>query len=114
MMVSGESTRVGKGGKFYSPQSVSNDHHVFVRAERNLLAAILCRAIGDIYGDAQVSNPNMVSAKSWIYAKINIKEDFSFGWVAHHLDLDPYALQHMIRSLEYDPEKLEKCIARIR
>lgn len=63
------------------------------KPERNLLSAIMARAICDAFGDAHCEGHFTRNAKRWIFAPINEKKPFSFGWVAAHLNLDSKDLQ---------------------
>jgi hypothetical protein len=85
-----------------------------VKPERNLLAAVLARAICDAFGSAQCDRHVVRSAKQWLYGALTPTRAFSFAWVAQHLDLDPIALQHTLRSYEGDPEMLQERLSLLR
>ncbi len=79
-----------------------------VKPERNLLSAVLARAICDAFGSAQCDRHVVRSARQWLFGALTPTRAFSFAWVAQHLDLDPIALQTSLRSYESDPEKLNE------
>jgi len=81
-----------------------------VKPERNLLAAILARAICDAFGSAHCERHHVRSARQWIFTKINVKKPFAFGWVAQHLNIDPAMLQKMLRDNQNDPESMDRMI----
>lgn len=82
-----------------------------VKPERNLLAAVLSRAICDAFGTAHCERHIVRSARSWIFGKLTPKEPFSFAWVALHLDLDPVELQVSLHDYEDDPESIQDRLA---
>lgn len=69
-----------------------------VKPERNLLAAIMARAICDAFGTAHCERHLVRSARCWLFAEINLKRPFSFGWVCRELDLNPNELQDKLRA----------------
>ena len=79
-----------------------------VKPERNLLAAVLARAICDAFGSAHCDRHIVPSARQWLLGKLNPKRPFSFAWVALHLDLDPVSLQHSLRTYEKDPDDIQE------
>lgn len=79
-----------------------------VKAERNLLAAVLARAICDAFGTAHCERHIVRSARQWLFGKLTPKEPFSFAWVALHLDLEPLALQDSLRQYEGNPEEIQE------
>ena len=79
-----------------------------VKPERNLLAAVLARAICDAFGSAQCDRHVVRSARQWLFGSLTPTRAFSFAWVAQHLDLDPIALQHTLRSYESNPDVLHE------
>ena len=79
-----------------------------VKAERNLLAAVLARAICDAFGTAHCERHIVRSARQWLFGKLTPKRSFSFAWVALHLDLDPIALQDSLRQYEGNPEEIQQ------
>lgn len=86
-----------------------------VKSERNLLAAILARAISDLYGSAYTDPQTIRSADIWLNPlTIDIQEPFSFGWVATHLDLDPHILRSKLNEYHKTPELMEKCLSFLR
>ena len=67
--------------------------------ERNLLLAILERAILDFVGNDQ---KEMKLAENWIFGdegEDENSEEFSFPWICHHLDLDRVKISEIIRSM---------------
>lgn len=85
-----------------------------VKPERNLLAAVLARAICDAFGSAQCDRHIVRSARQWLFGILTPTRAFSFAWVAQHLDLDPVALQHTLRSYEGSPEMLQERLSLLR
>lgn len=79
-----------------------------VKPERNLLAAVLARAICDAFGSAQCDRHIVRSARQWLFGALTPTKAFSFAWVAQHLDLEPIALQQTLRSYECNPEVLNE------
>lgn len=82
-----------------------------IKPERNLLAAVLARAICDAFGTAHCERHVVRSARQWIFGKLTPKEPFSFAWVALHLDLDPLELQNSLRDYEDHPEGIQDRLA---
>jgi hypothetical protein len=85
-----------------------------VKAERNLLAAVLSRAICDAFGTAHCERHVVRSARQWLFGKLTPKKPFSFAWVALHLDLDPIALQETLRGYERMPEEFQERLTLLR
>ena len=85
-----------------------------VKAERNLLAAVLARAICDAFGTAHCERHVVRSARQWLFGKMTPKVPFSFAWVAMHLDLDPVELQKTLRQYEDFPEDIQVRLALLR
>lgn len=85
-----------------------------VKPERNLLAAVLARAICDAFGSAQCDRHVVRSARQWLFGKLTPTRAFSFAWVAQHLDLDPVALQHTLRGYESNPVTLQERLSLLR
>ncbi len=85
-----------------------------VKPERNLLAAVLARAICDAFGSAQCDRHVVRSARQWLFGKMTPTRAFSFAWVAQHLDLDPLALQHTLKGYEHNPDMLEERLSMLR
>ena len=85
-----------------------------VKPERNLLAAVLARAICDAFGSAQCDRHIVRSARQWLFGALTPTRVFSFAWVVQHLDLDPVALQHTLRSYEGNPEMLQERLSLLR
>jgi hypothetical protein len=85
-----------------------------VKPERNLLAAVLARAICDAFGTAHCERHVVRSARQWLFGKLAPKRPFSFAWVALHLDLDPISLQDSLRHYEGDPDAIQERLSLLR
>ena len=85
-----------------------------VKPERNLLAAVLARAICDAFGSAHCERHVVRSARQWLFGKVDASVPFSFAWVAMHLELDPVALQHTLRGYENNPEDIQERLSLLR
>lgn len=85
-----------------------------VKPERNLLAAVLARAICDAFGSAQCDRHVVRSARQWLFGALRPTRAFSFAWVSQHLDLEPGALQKTLRLYEGDPEILSERLSLLR
>jgi hypothetical protein len=85
-----------------------------VKPERNLLAAVLARAICDAFGTAHCERHVVRSARQWLFGKLTPKKAFSFAWVALHLDLDPVSLQESLRNYENNPEEIQERLTLLR
>jgi hypothetical protein len=85
-----------------------------VKPERNLLAAVLSRAICDAFGTAHCERHVTRSARQWIFGQLTPKVPFSFAWLALHLDLDPAGLQESLRDYEDNPEDIQDKLALLR
>lgn len=85
-----------------------------VKPERNLLAAVLARAICDAFGTAHCERHIVRSARQWLFGKLTPKKPFSFAWVALHLDLDPISLQESLRGYESKPEEIQERLTLLR
>lgn len=79
-----------------------------VKSERNLLAAVLARAICDAFGTAQCDRHVVRSARQWLFGPLTPTRAFSFAWVTQHLDLEPEELQESLKKYEGDPSVLEE------
>lgn len=79
-----------------------------VKPERNLLAAVLARAICDAFGSAQCDRHVVRSARQWLFGALTPTRAFSFAWVSQHLDLDPIALQQTLKAYEQNPDVLNE------
>ncbi len=100
--------------KFAPEREEDNEQVSLVKPERNLLAAVLARAICDAFGTAHCERHVVRSARQWLFGKMNAKKPFSFAWVCLHLDLDPISLQDCLRSYEGNPEKLQERLTLLR
>ena len=87
-----------------------NRKYYQIKPERNLLAAVLSRAICDAYGSTAVDRQTFKSAKKWLEGPIEKTKPFSFGWVASQLDLDPHSLRQVLFTYQLDPEKMQECL----
>ncbi len=85
-----------------------------IKPERNLLAAVLARAICDAFGSAQCDRHVVRSARQWLFGTLTPTRAFTFAWVAQHLDLDPIALQATLRGYEQNPEVLQERLSLLR
>jgi hypothetical protein len=85
-----------------------------VKPERNLLAAVLARAICDAFGSAQCDRHVVRSARQWLFGPLDSSKAFSFAWVVQHLDLEPLALQGTLRTYETDPDMLQERLSMLR
>ncbi|MCC6933443.1 MAG: hypothetical protein IT292_09345 [Deltaproteobacteria bacterium] len=85
-----------------------------IKPERNLLAAVLARAICDAFGSAQCDRHVVRSARQWLFGPLTPTRAFSFAWVTQHLDLDPAALQVTLKNYEQTPEILQERLSLLR
>lgn len=85
-----------------------------VKPERNLLAAVLARAICDAFGSAQCDRHIVRSARQWLFGSLTPSRAFSFAWVVQHLDLDANQLQHTLRTYETNPDVLSERLSFLR
>ena len=85
-----------------------------VKPERNLLAAVLARAICDAFGTAHCERHIVRSARQWLFGRLTPTKPFSFAWVALHLDLDPVALQETLRTYEGNPDEIQERLTLLR
>ena len=85
-----------------------------VKPERNLLAAVLARAICDAFGTAHCERHIVRSARQWLFGKMTPKKPFSFAWVCIHLDLEPVALQQNLRGYEGNPDEIQERLTFLR
>lgn len=93
--------------RMYGEQGDENSFQSPVKPERNLLAAVLARAICDAFGTAHCERHIVRSARQWLFCKLDQKKPFSFAWVALHLDLDPLSLQETLRTYEKAPADIQ-------
>ena len=100
--------------RFISDGDEDGENQSPVKPERNLLAAVLARAICDAFGTAHCERHVVRSARQWLFGKLTPKEPFSFAWVALHLDLDPASLQQNLRSYEDAPEEIQERLTLLR
>ena len=85
-----------------------------VKPERNLLAAVLARAICDAFGTAHCERHVVRSARQWLFGRLTPKKPFSFAWVALHLDLEPLSLQDSLLCYEGKPEEIQERLSLLR
>jgi len=90
------------------------DSNAPVKPERNLLAAVLARAICDAFGAAHCERHIIRSARQWLFGKLIFSQPFSFAWVAAHLDLDPITLQESLRGYEGNAEEIQTRLSLLR
>ncbi|MBX7143138.1 MAG: hypothetical protein K1X79_01680 [Oligoflexia bacterium] len=102
------------GNRFSPEREDDNEASSPVKPERNLLAAVLARAICDAFGTAHCERHVVRSARQWLFGKLTPKKPFSFAWVALHLDLDPISLQQSLRGYESKPEEIQERLSLLR
>jgi len=102
------------GNKFLADDDDVNDENAPVKPERNLLAAVLARAICDAFGTAHCERHIVRSARQWLFGVLDPSIEFSFAWVATHLDLDPVALQKSLRGYERRPADIQSRLTLLR
>lgn len=95
----------------FDDNETNDDAKSQIKPERNLLAAVLARAICDAFGTAHCERHVVRSARRWIFGKLTYKVPFSFAWVALHLDLEPDELQNSLRDYEDNPEAIQDRLA---
>lgn len=100
--------------KFSPEREEDNEAHSPVKPERNLLAAVLARAICDAFGTAHCERHIVRSARQWLFGKLTPKRPFSFAWVSLHLDLEPLSLQESLRGYESNPEQIQERLTLLR
>jgi hypothetical protein len=68
----------------------------FKLPERNLLVAILERAILDAVGIGRCNDPKDIrQARFWIMDEPLDNEPFTLGWICEHLDLEPKQIRDL-------------------
>src|SRR5689334_11561583 len=80
--------------------------------ERNLLSAILARAILDAFATSKCDKHIVKNARRWLFEELAPKRPFSFAWVALELDLDPASLQRSLRGYEISTEAVQERLTR--
>ena len=100
--------------KFSPEREEDYEAHSPVKPERNLLAAVLARAICDAFGSAHCERHIVRSARQWLFGKLTPKRPFSFAWVAIHLDLEPVSLQESLRGYENNPAEIQDRLTLLR
>lgn len=100
--------------RFSPEREEDNEAASPVKPERNLLAAVLARAICDAFGTAHCERHVVRSARQWLFGKLTPKKAFSFAWVAMHLDLEPESLQESLRNYENHPEEIQERLTLLR
>ncbi|MCC6220405.1 MAG: hypothetical protein IT291_04095 [Deltaproteobacteria bacterium] len=103
-------SRVRTGNEEEDESSVSFS----IKPERNLLAAVLARAICDAFGSAQCDRHVVRSARQWLFGKLTPTRAFSFAWVAQHLDLEPSTLQVTLRGYDTNPTMIQERLSLLR
>ena len=104
----------GQANRFSTEREEDIESSSPVKPERNLLAAVLARAICDAFGTAHCERHIVRSARQWLFGKLTPKKSFSFAWVAMHLDLEPLSLQASLRDYEKNPEDIQDRLALLR
>jgi|GEM_PF-750527 hypothetical protein len=89
--------------KFIDNMYVSGDF----KPERNLLSAVLARAVCDAFGNIEVEKHVRRTARQWIFGVTDPNQPFSFDWVCNSLDIDPNELRRMLRNYEINPDSFE-------
>ena len=100
--------------RFSPEREDDSDAYSPVKPERNLLAAVLARAICDAFGTAHCERHVVRSARQWLFGRLTPKKPFSFAWVAMHLDLEPLPLQDNLRNYEGNPEEIQQRLTLLR
>lgn len=100
--------------RFSPEREEDNEAQSPVKPERNLLAAVLARAICDAFGTAHCERHIVRSARQWLFGKLTPTRPFSFAWVALHLDLEPLSLQDSLRDYENNPEEIQERLTLLR
>lgn len=108
------SSALGSFGFSSSDRDDEVEAHSPVKPERNLLAAVLARAICDAFGTAHCERHIVRSARQWLFGKLTPTKSFSFAWVCMNLDLDPIALQDTLRTYEDNPDEIQDRLALLR
>jgi hypothetical protein len=85
-----------------------------VVSERNLLAAMLARAICDAFGVAQTEPHVRREARYWLFCELLPGKPFSFAWTALQLDLDPAIMQRALKEQSKDPLLIAEKLAILR
>lgn len=97
---------------YYGNADTSNSQ--VCKAERNLLAAIMGRAILDLLGDAAIDRLVVANARAWLYDPLDFEAAFSFGWVSRTLNIDPIIIRNQISNYSEDRESLLKALKYLR
>jgi hypothetical protein len=100
--------------KFSHERDEDLESNTPVKPERNLLSAVLTRAILDAFGTAHCERHVVRSARQWLFGKLTPSSPFSFAWIATQLDIDPIALQKSLRSYEDAPEAMQERLTLLR
>lgn len=82
------------------------------KPERNLLAAMLSRAICDAFGDAHCEGHFKRQARSWIFARLQPTRPYTFAWTAAELDINAAELQRNLRNA--DDKRVSQIISVLR
>lgn len=67
-----------------------------VAPERNLLAAMIARAICDAFGTASISASDKREARHWLFCELMPDHPYTFAWAMKYLDLDPVKVQQSL------------------
>lgn len=98
----------------FLPEDDNSEASSPVKPERNLLAAVLARAICDAFGTAHCERHVVRSARRWLFGGLTPTVPFSFAWVAIHLDLDPKMLRDSLKQYEDNPEAIQDRLTLLR
>ena len=79
-------------------------HRRITTPERNLLVALLHRALLDYFGSRRSDKDD---ARDWLFEESDERDAFSFSWVCSHLDLDRKEILTRIKSTEVSERSLE-------
>lgn len=72
--------------------------------ERNLLVAMLHRALLDYFGSRQLDRED---AEEWLFEESDERDAFSFEWVCAQLDLNPNDVLTRINKTKFEDRDLE-------
>lgn len=97
-------------------QADIGQHHEPIKStpERNLLAAILMRAIRDYLSKCSDSENSYSEARAWLKIDREVpKKDSSwtFVWICEHLDLEALTLRDLIEAESKIPAKESRMVA---
>ena len=74
-----------------------------IEPERNLLAAILQRAVMDAFNETGGILPHQRrDAYQWLFYEDDSDRPFGFYWIMRQLDLDPHSFRRFVTEYEGD------------